>query len=51
MLRLRNPPTLRNRRIWQCPSASMTDAQANDTAVLSGGGAYGFFSYAMNIDL
>jgi len=35
-------------KIWHCPSASMTDGQF---AVLNGGGAYGFFSYAFNIDL
>jgi len=35
-------------KIWHCPSASM-DAAA--LAALSGGGAEGFFSYNMNIDL
>jgi prepilin-type N-terminal cleavage/methylation domain-containing protein len=35
-------------KIWHCPSASMNDAEF---AVLSGGGANGFFSYAFNIDL
>ena len=35
-------------KIWHCPSASMNDSQF---AVLSGGGANGFFSYAFNIDL
>jgi prepilin-type processing-associated H-X9-DG protein len=35
-------------KIWHCPSASMP---ATDLAVLSGGGAEGFFSYVMNIDL
>src|ERR1035441_3908842 len=34
-------------KIWHCPSASMTSA---DVAVV-GGGAEGFFSYDMNIDL
>jgi prepilin-type N-terminal cleavage/methylation domain-containing protein/prepilin-type processing-associated H-X9-DG protein len=35
-------------KIWHCPSAIMSDS---DYAVLSGGGANGFFSYAFNIDL
>jgi prepilin-type N-terminal cleavage/methylation domain-containing protein/prepilin-type processing-associated H-X9-DG protein len=35
-------------KIWHCPSASMS---AGDLAILSGGGAEGFFSYEMNIDL
>ena len=35
-------------KIWQCPSATMSDS---DFSVLSGGGANGFFSYAYNIDL
>jgi prepilin-type N-terminal cleavage/methylation domain-containing protein len=35
-------------RIWHCPSATMGSA---DLAALSGGGAEGFFSYVMNIDL
>jgi prepilin-type N-terminal cleavage/methylation domain-containing protein/prepilin-type processing-associated H-X9-DG protein len=35
--------------IWECPSASMTLATV--AGVLSGQGAEGFFSYAMNIDL
>jgi prepilin-type N-terminal cleavage/methylation domain-containing protein/prepilin-type processing-associated H-X9-DG protein len=35
-----------NGKIWHCPSARM---KASDG--LSGGGRYGFFSYAMNIDL
>ena len=38
----------RNGKIWQCPSAMMTEA---DVAIVSGGGAEGFFSYDMNIDL
>jgi prepilin-type processing-associated H-X9-DG protein len=38
----------RNGKIWECPSAKMSDA---DYAVLQGGGVGGFFSYAMNIDL
>jgi prepilin-type processing-associated H-X9-DG protein len=33
---------------WGCPSATM---RAGDYAQLAGGGYYGFFSYAMNIDL
>lgn len=37
-----------NGKIWECPSARMSDS---DYAQLSGGGAGGFFSYAMNIDL
>ena len=35
-----------NGKIWNCPSAKM---KASDG--VSGGGRYGFFSYAMNIDL
>ncbi len=38
----------KNGKIWQCPSAKMGDG---DYATLAGGGAGGFFSYAMNIDL
>jgi prepilin-type N-terminal cleavage/methylation domain-containing protein len=36
-------------KIYQCPSATMTQAEA--TSVVSGGGADGYFSYGMNIDL
>ena len=36
-------------KIWACPSASMTTVTAQ--TILSGGGAGGFWSYAMNIDL
>jgi prepilin-type processing-associated H-X9-DG protein len=35
-------------KVWHCPSASMTSA---DVAMVPGGGAEGFFSYDMNIDL
>ncbi|MDB6065351.1 MAG: hypothetical protein JWR26_1559, partial [Pedosphaera sp.] len=35
-------------KMWECPSARMSDS---DLASLSGGGAQGFFSYVMNIDL
>ena len=35
-------------KIWHCPSASMSAA---DLAILSGGGAEGFFSLEINIDL
>lgn len=35
-------------KIWQCPSAKMTDG---DLMNVSGGGAEGFFSYVFNIDL
>lgn len=35
-------------KIWHCPSATMSDS---DYAILSGGGANGFFSYAFNLDL
>ena len=35
-------------KIWHCPSASMSAA---DLGILAGGGAEGFFSYEMNIDL
>lgn len=38
----------RKGKIWHCPSASMTDGEF---ASLSGGGAGGFFSYVVNIDL
>jgi prepilin-type N-terminal cleavage/methylation domain-containing protein len=37
-----------NGPIWECPSATMNPSDYN---VLAGGGADGFFSYAMNIDL
>lgn len=36
-------------KIWECPSAEMTVQTAQN--ILSGGGADGFFSYDMNIDL
>ena len=35
-------------KIWMCPSATMSDG---DYAALAGGGQYGFFSFAYNIDL
>jgi prepilin-type N-terminal cleavage/methylation domain-containing protein len=35
-------------KIWHCPSATMSPDEA---ATISGGGAEGFFSYVMNIDL
>jgi prepilin-type N-terminal cleavage/methylation domain-containing protein len=35
-------------KIWMCPSATMSDS---DYGVLAGGGQYGFFSFAYNIDL
>ena len=35
-------------KIWHCPTATMS---AGDLAAVSGGGAEGFFSYVMNIDL
>jgi prepilin-type N-terminal cleavage/methylation domain-containing protein len=38
----------RKGRIWECPSATMSDAEY---AGLQGGGVGGFFSYADNIDL
>jgi prepilin-type N-terminal cleavage/methylation domain-containing protein len=37
-----------NGKIWECPAASMTDGEYGQ---LAGGGANGFFSYAMNIDI
>ena len=36
-------------KIWACPAASMTPATVQ--TILSGAGAGGFWSYAMNIDL
>jgi prepilin-type N-terminal cleavage/methylation domain-containing protein len=36
-------------KIWHCPSARMTDDEADN--VISGAGAGGFFSYIMNLDL
>jgi prepilin-type N-terminal cleavage/methylation domain-containing protein/prepilin-type processing-associated H-X9-DG protein len=36
-------------KMFHCPSAKMSNADL--TSVLSGGGRYGFFSYAFNIDL
>jgi prepilin-type N-terminal cleavage/methylation domain-containing protein len=38
-------------KVWHCPSASMTIAEAQDTSVVATGGTEGFFSYGMNIDL
>ena len=35
-------------KIWLCPSAAMSDG---DFPALAGSGQYGFFSYAVNIDL
>jgi prepilin-type N-terminal cleavage/methylation domain-containing protein len=35
-------------KIWECPAATMTPAEIQG---VSGGGANGFFSYSMNIDL
>jgi prepilin-type N-terminal cleavage/methylation domain-containing protein/prepilin-type processing-associated H-X9-DG protein len=35
-------------KIWMCPSATMSDS---DYSALAGGGQYGFFSFAYNIDL
>jgi prepilin-type N-terminal cleavage/methylation domain-containing protein len=43
-------PYTASSRIWECPSASMTVATASG-GTLQGGGANGFFSYNMNIDL
>ena len=45
------PPTgyLAASKIWECPGSSMSLDTAKN--VVSGGGAGGFFSYAMNIDL
>jgi prepilin-type N-terminal cleavage/methylation domain-containing protein len=42
------PGTLNGSKIWHCPSAVMTQADANGVA---GNGQYGFFSFADNIDL
>jgi len=36
-------------KIWGCPGASMTTAEAQ--IVITAGGGQGFFSYAMNLDL
>jgi prepilin-type N-terminal cleavage/methylation domain-containing protein len=38
----------RKGKMWHCPSATMTTTEAG---TISGGGAEGFFSYVMNIDL
>jgi prepilin-type N-terminal cleavage/methylation domain-containing protein len=38
-------------KVWHCPAASMSIQEAQDPNVVSGGGAAGFFSYGMNIDL
>jgi prepilin-type N-terminal cleavage/methylation domain-containing protein/prepilin-type processing-associated H-X9-DG protein len=35
-------------KIWHCPAAKMS---VDDVATIAGGGAEGFFSYVMNIDL
>jgi prepilin-type N-terminal cleavage/methylation domain-containing protein len=37
--------------IWECPSASMSLATVGNLQGTPGKGAYGFFSYDMNIDL
>jgi prepilin-type N-terminal cleavage/methylation domain-containing protein len=42
------PNTGNASKIWECPSATMSDS---DYAQLQGGGAGGFFSFADNIDL
>jgi prepilin-type N-terminal cleavage/methylation domain-containing protein/prepilin-type processing-associated H-X9-DG protein len=36
-------------KIWECPGSSLTTSEAQNS--VSGGGADGFFSYDMNIDL
>ncbi len=36
-------------KFWNCPSAQMTDQQAQNIVV--GAGEYGFFSFAQNLDL
>lgn len=38
-------------KVWHCPSAQLSIAEAQDTSVVASGGAEGFFSYGMNIDL
>lgn len=38
-------------KIWECPSASMTDADVATVISANSGQAMGFFSYVMNIDL
>lgn len=38
-------------KIWECPSASMTDADVATVIAANSGKALGFFSYIMNIDL
>jgi len=38
-------------KIFHCPAARMTIAEARDPNVVATGGAEGFFSYGMNIDL
>jgi prepilin-type N-terminal cleavage/methylation domain-containing protein/prepilin-type processing-associated H-X9-DG protein len=38
-------------KIWHCPAATLSISEAQDPGVVSGGGAEGFFSYGMNIDL
>jgi len=38
-------------KVWHCPSAMMSTGEAQDNNVVDNGGAGGFFSYGMNIDL
>lgn len=38
-------------KVWHCPSAQLSITEAQDTTVVATGGAEGFFSYGMNIDL
>src|SRR5258708_23005381 len=44
-----NPGYIGASKIWECPAAGMTTAEAN--TVIAAGGGQGFFSYDMNIDL
>lgn len=42
-------PPFNGSKLWECPSATLTQDQAKNK--VSGAGAGGFFSYGMNIDL
>ncbi len=38
-------------KVWHCPSAKLSISEVQDVNVVASGGAEGFFSYGMNIDL
>lgn len=38
-------------KVWHCPAATMSPAEAQDGSVVDGTGQGGYFSYIMNLDL